>query len=90
MEAIKAVPLQICTATGCRSDKDHAHMAIVMTTPEMRTPTSGKQGCPEQPAKEMGGKQMRRTKGASRSRDRGIRCAAEEGRRRAGGGKMKE
>lgn len=33
---------------------------------------------------------MRRTKGASRSRDRGIRCAAEEGRKRAGGGKMKD
>lgn len=33
---------------------------------------------------------MRRTKGASRSRDRGIRCAAEEGRRQAGGGKMKD
>lgn len=39
MEAIKAAPLQIGTATGPTAlTKTGAHMAIVMTTPVMRTP----------------------------------------------------
>lgn len=71
----------------------HTRMAvIIMATPAVSAegPASGKQGCPEWHAEEMGGKQMRRTKGASRSRDRGIRCVREEGGRRRRTGKMRD
>lgn len=72
MEAIKAVPLQIGTATGPAAlTKTSARAAIAMTTPgDDEDPTSGKQGCPERRAEEADEKQTRRTKGASRSRDR--------------------
>lgn len=64
---------------------------IIMATPGMRAeaPASGKQGCPEWHAEETGEKQMRRTKGAFRSGDGGIRCAGEEGGRRRRTGKMR-
>lgn len=56
------------------------------------SPTSGKQGCPERRVDGMSEKQMRRTKGASRSRDSRIRCVRGGGWRgqKVGEGKMKD
>lgn len=63
------------------SDEDHAHMAIVMTTPVMRTPHQVNKVALNDVWKRRVEKQMRRTKGASRSRDRGIRWAGGVSRR---------
>lgn len=69
-----------------RRPRSHGHRH---DNPSDENPTSGKQGCPEWHAVETGEKQMRRTKGASRSRDRGIRCVREEGVRQGGEEKWK-
>lgn len=67
-------PFQISTATGPAALTKTACMAIVMTTPVMRAPHQVKKVALNDGWKGRVKKQMRRTKGASRSRDSRIRC----------------